>query len=186
MTTECVPEQGLSVWSRGALPIVTPPPEIGTLNAEGSFAALTAARREQASIVVDMTATEFCDSGGISALAGAVRAPRPPGGELRLVVGGLSARKVLAITGMDGVCVMPRGGQLYLYREWSMPWSKTFPHRCLLGCPGAARAPLGIRNKVRMRADSSLTRPGQPSPGLAIACLLISSRRTLVASGHGT
>jgi anti-sigma B factor antagonist len=106
MTTECVPEGGFEAGSLGGLPVVTPPAEIDVANAEAFSAALAAAGRDQATIVVDMTSTEFCDSSGISALAGAVLRAQSAGGELRLVVGSPAVRRVLNVTGMDQICVM--------------------------------------------------------------------------------
>jgi anti-sigma B factor antagonist len=70
------------------MPIVTPPLEVDT------------------TVVVDMTSTEFCDSSGLSALAAALCRAQAAGGELRLVVGSPVVRKVLAVTGMDSVCVV--------------------------------------------------------------------------------
>ena len=106
MTTECVPEQDFRVRSLGGVPVVTPPLEVDIGNAESFGAVLAAAGRDQAILVVDMTATEFCDSSGIGALAVAMSRCRAAGGELRLVVGSPAVRKVLAITGMDSICMM--------------------------------------------------------------------------------
>jgi len=106
MTTESVPEQEFRVWSLGGMPIVTPPLEVDLGNAEAFGAALAAASRGHATVVVDMTSTEFCDSSGLSALASAMCRAQAAGGELRLVVGSPVVRKVLAVTGMDSVCAM--------------------------------------------------------------------------------
>jgi len=106
MTTDCVPEQEFRVWSLGGVPIVTPPLEVDLGNAEAFGAALAAASRGHATVVVDMTSTEFCDSSGLSALAAALGRARAAGGELRLVVGSPVVRRVLAVTGMDSVFVM--------------------------------------------------------------------------------
>lgn len=88
------------------MPIVTPPLEVDIGNAEAFGAALTAASRDHTTVVVDMTSTEFCDSSGLSALAAALCRAQAAGGELRLVVGSPVVRKVLAVTGMDSVCVV--------------------------------------------------------------------------------
>lgn len=108
MTTECVPEQEFRVWSLGGVPVVTPPLEVDIGNAEKFGAELAAAARDAATLVVDMTATEFCDSSGLTA-AGAVCRAQTAGGELRLVVGSSAVRRVLAVTGMDSVCAMFEG-----------------------------------------------------------------------------
>ena len=106
MTAECVPDRGFQTWSLGGLPIVTPPAEIDAANAEAFGAVLIDASRDQATIIVDMTYTEFCDSSGVTALASAVRRARAAGGEVRLVVGSPAVRRVLAVTGMDSVFAM--------------------------------------------------------------------------------
>jgi anti-sigma B factor antagonist len=106
MTTECVPGQDFRIWSLDGVPVVTPPLEVDLANAERFGAMLATAARDQATLIVDMTATEFCDSSGIGVLAVAVSRARAAGGELRLVVGSPAVRKVLAITGMDSICVM--------------------------------------------------------------------------------
>lgn len=106
MTTECFPEQEFRVWSLGGVPIVAPPLEVDASNAEQFGVALAAAGRDAATVVVDMSATEFCDSSGIGTLATAVCRAQAAGGELRLVVGSPAVRKVLNVTGMDSVCVM--------------------------------------------------------------------------------
>jgi anti-sigma B factor antagonist len=106
MTIECVPEQDFRLQSLGGVPVVTPPPEVDIGNADRFGALLVAAARDHATLVVDMTSTEFCDSSGIGVLAVAVSRARAAGGELRLVVGTPAVRKVLAITGMDSICVM--------------------------------------------------------------------------------
>lgn len=106
MTAECVPEQDSRVWSVGGVPVVTPPREVDVTNAERFGAALAGAGRNQPVLVVDMTSTEFCDSSGIGALAVAVGRARSAGGELRLVVGSPAVRKVLAMTGIDTICVL--------------------------------------------------------------------------------
>ena len=106
MTTECVPEQEFRVWSLDGVPVVTPPLEIDIGNAEKFGAALAAAGRQQPTLIVDMTATEFCDSSGIGALAVAVSRAQAAGGELRLVVGSPAVRKVLEVTGLDSICML--------------------------------------------------------------------------------
>ena len=63
---------------------------------------LGAASCGHATVVVDLTRTRFCDSAGLSVLAGAHRRALAEGGELRLVLpaGGAVAR-VVRWTGLD-------------------------------------------------------------------------------------
>ena len=51
--------------------------------------------------VVDMTATEFCGSSGISVLVWAHKRARAGGGELRLVMGSHAVYRVFKVTGVD-------------------------------------------------------------------------------------
>jgi anti-sigma B factor antagonist len=54
-------------------------------------------------MTVDMTATNFCDSSGIHALAHAHRLVTADGGELRIAIGTSPALRVLQLTGLDQV-----------------------------------------------------------------------------------
>jgi anti-sigma B factor antagonist len=54
-------------------------------------------------VVVDMSGTEFCDSTGLHVLVRALRQSDEAGGELRLVIGGSALRRILTVTGVDGL-----------------------------------------------------------------------------------
>jgi anti-sigma B factor antagonist len=89
------------------VPVITAPAEIDVASAESLRAALAeAAARGHATIVVDLSATLFCDSAGLHALIRAHRAAVAEGGELRLVTGSHGVLRIFAITGVDQV--MPR------------------------------------------------------------------------------
>ncbi len=88
------------IWSLGGLPVVTPPAEIDIGNAGLLRETLASASRDHATIVVDMTATEFCDSSAISVLVTALKQAQADGGDLRLVVGTPAVQKIFAVTGM--------------------------------------------------------------------------------------
>jgi anti-sigma B factor antagonist len=83
------------------LPVVTPPSEINLENAQQLRAALVYASSEHTTLVVDLSANEFCDSSGISELVMALRNARKQGGELRLVMGGSAVQRVFKMTGVD-------------------------------------------------------------------------------------
>src|SRR5215469_5804797 len=85
------------------LPVVRAPAEIDGDTAEKFRAVLLRAAADgHATIVVDLTGTRFCDSGGLKALDAAHQRAQDEGGELRLVLpaSGTIVR-ILAITGLN-------------------------------------------------------------------------------------
>ena len=69
------------------VPVVTPPAEIDLTTADRfRLVLLEAAAHGDATVVVDMTHTKFCDSAGLSVLARAHKQALEEGGELRLVI----------------------------------------------------------------------------------------------------
>ena len=89
------------------VPVITAPAEIDVASAELLRAALAdTAARGHATIVVDLSATRFCDSAGLHALIRAHRAAMAEGGGLRLVIGSPGVLRIFAITGVDRV--LPR------------------------------------------------------------------------------
>jgi anti-sigma B factor antagonist len=89
------------------VPVITAPAEIDVASAELLRAALAdTAARGHATIVVDLSATRFCDSAGLHALIRAHRVAMAEGGELRLVIGSPGVLRIFAITGVDRV--LPR------------------------------------------------------------------------------
>jgi anti-sigma B factor antagonist len=98
-----VPGQGFRISSVDGITVVTPPPEITLENAEQLRDALAAASAQHATIAVDMTDNEFCDSSGISELVMAFKRARAGGGEVRLVMNKASVRRIFKVTGVDGI-----------------------------------------------------------------------------------
>jgi anti-sigma B factor antagonist len=87
------------------VPVVAAPAEIDVTTAEQLRSVLLrAAVRGQATIVVDMSRTRFCDSAGLTVLVRAHRRAVADGGELRAVLpaGGAVAR-IFALTCLDRV-----------------------------------------------------------------------------------
>jgi anti-sigma B factor antagonist len=82
--------------------VITAPAEIDVTTADELGTALVgAAAGGHAVVVVDMTGTSFCDSAGLSVLAGAHRKALDEGGELRLVMpAGGSVVRILTLTGV--------------------------------------------------------------------------------------
>ena len=54
-----------------------------------------------ATLIVDMSATTFCDSSGVSALVRAFKRAKAGGTEMRLVVDSPAVLRILTITGAD-------------------------------------------------------------------------------------
>jgi anti-sigma B factor antagonist len=87
----------------GGVPVVTAPAEIDTTTAGQLRAILVECHtRGHATVVVDMTATQFCDSAGLRELVRAHKRAIAEGGELRLVLPADGAvPRVFTVTGLD-------------------------------------------------------------------------------------
>jgi anti-sigma B factor antagonist len=86
------------------VPVVTAPEEINVSNAEAlRLALLAAAALGRGTLVVDMTATRFCDSSGLHTLLAAHKRSQAEGGELVLVIPDIAPLRVFQITGIDRV-----------------------------------------------------------------------------------
>jgi anti-sigma B factor antagonist len=87
------------------VPVVTAPAEIDATNA-GRLRAILAgqAARGHATVIVDLTGTEFCDSAGLTVLVRAHKQALAESGELRLVLPASgSVVRIFTVTGLDGV-----------------------------------------------------------------------------------
>ena len=90
-----------AVWS-GRTAVVTAAGEVDLTNAESLRDALLSALNAGAlGLVVDMTATTFLDSAGVTALARASRRATATGATLRLVVTAAPVLRVLNLVGID-------------------------------------------------------------------------------------
>jgi anti-sigma B factor antagonist len=89
----------------GGVPVVTVPAEIDTTTAGELRAILFEWQgRGHATVVVDLTTTQFCDSVGLRELVWAHKRAVADGGGLRLVIPGDGAvLRVFTVTGLDGV-----------------------------------------------------------------------------------
>ena len=86
------------------VPVVTAPEEIDITTAPGLRSALQeAAAHGHATLVVDMTGTQFCDSSGLHALLAAHKRAQAEGGELLLVIAATPVLRIFAITGVDRI-----------------------------------------------------------------------------------
>jgi anti-sigma B factor antagonist len=86
------------------VPVVAAPEEIDITNApELRSALLEAATDGPATLVADMTRTQFCDSSGLHALLAAHKRAQAAGGELLLVIPSTAVLRIFAITAIDRV-----------------------------------------------------------------------------------
>ncbi len=88
-------------WA-GRLAVVAMPDEIDVSNAGPILDKLQAVLdREPVTLIVDMTATTFCDSAGMNAVVRVHKRASAGGTELRLVMPAPAVRRVFAMTGLD-------------------------------------------------------------------------------------
>jgi anti-sigma B factor antagonist len=94
-------EQCPVTWS-GRTAVVRLPTEIDLTRSDAVREALLAALNQGAlSLIVDMTATTFCDSSGITALVRAARRATATGATIRLAVTAPPVLRVLSLVGVD-------------------------------------------------------------------------------------
>jgi anti-sigma B factor antagonist len=99
-----VPEVGFAARVIRGVPVVTAPAEVDVGNATLLRAALLrAAAGNHATIILDMTATEFCDSAGLSVLVRGHRRALAEGGSLRVVTSTPQVLRILNVTGLDSL-----------------------------------------------------------------------------------
>jgi anti-sigma B factor antagonist len=95
--------QPFEIWETRGLPVICAPDEVDVSNAGQLRAALLTAATGHPTIVIDLTATQFCDSSGLSVLVGALRRATAEGGEVRLVVCTPGVLRILQITGVGSL-----------------------------------------------------------------------------------
>jgi anti-sigma B factor antagonist len=84
------------------LPVIALPDEIDITSANDLRAVLSmVAQCGHATIVVDMTLTQFCDSAALGVIVMAHKRALAEGGELRLVIPSAAVLRVFAVTGLD-------------------------------------------------------------------------------------
>jgi anti-sigma B factor antagonist len=82
--------------------VVSAPAEIDVVNAGDVLGCLlTVIREGPAVLIVDLTATTFCDSAAVHTLVHAFKQARASGVELRLALGGPAVSRLLEITGVN-------------------------------------------------------------------------------------
>jgi anti-sigma B factor antagonist len=94
-----MPEEPTSIGVLDGLAVVTPPAEIDIVHAGSLRAALAEAAASHPVVVVDMSATVFCDSTGLRLLLQASDRAAAMGGELRLVLATPQMLRIFAVTG---------------------------------------------------------------------------------------
>jgi anti-sigma B factor antagonist len=97
-----VPEERFPVTWSGRTAVVTVPAELDLTIADGLRDALLGVLNAGAlGLVVDMTATTFCDSAGITAITRAVRRATATGATILLAVSSMPVLRVLDLVGVD-------------------------------------------------------------------------------------
>jgi anti-anti-sigma factor len=91
------------VYYDGAVPVVVAPDEIDITSWVVLDAELLAASRHDANVIVDMTATKFCDSSGMRLFLLAHDRAAADGGELCLAAVGPAVMRVFELLGVDRV-----------------------------------------------------------------------------------
>jgi anti-sigma B factor antagonist len=82
--------------------VVSAPAQVDARNAGDVLACLLSVIREgPATLIVDLTATAFCDSAGVNSLVQAFRRAGASGIEMRLAAGGPAVTRLLEVTGVD-------------------------------------------------------------------------------------
>ena len=88
----------------GGVPVVATPQEIDINNAAGLRTALAdAAAPAPRTLVVDMSATRFCDAAGLHVLVRAHHQAQARGGELLLILPATTVLRIFAIAGIDRI-----------------------------------------------------------------------------------
>jgi hypothetical protein len=88
--------QRFTIWSVGGLPVVFTPEEIDLVNADQLLHALLLATADATVVVVDMTATTFCDASTIDTLEWVNRQLKGHDGELRVIPAALAPPAIRA------------------------------------------------------------------------------------------
>ncbi len=77
------------------------PEQIDLSNAAGVAEKLTVAVSRNTAVIIDMSATRFCDCAGTRAIVRAYRRATDSGAELRLVVTAVLVRRMFGLMGVD-------------------------------------------------------------------------------------
>ena len=89
------------IWRLDQVPVIVCPPEIDIANTDAFAAALAAAEQAAATVVIDLTATTFCDCSGLRVLGPAQERIAARGGRVRLVTTSGVIQLLLAMTGLE-------------------------------------------------------------------------------------
>lgn len=99
-----MPETSFPVEVASGVPVVTAPEEIDVTNAAWLRSVLLEATAAgNATLVVDMSRTLFCDSAGLNVLVRAHQRAEAMGGQVRLVISTTDVRRIITVTGIDRV-----------------------------------------------------------------------------------
>ena len=95
-------EVGFAATMVRGVPVVTAPVEVDVGNATLMMTALLrAAAGGHETMILDMTATQFCDSAGLSVVVSEHRRALAEGRSLRVVTSTPQVKRILEVTGLD-------------------------------------------------------------------------------------
>lgn len=124
-------------WA-GRLAVVTAPGEIDLSNAGQLLEQLLAVLdREPAALIVDMSATTFCDSAGVNTVLRAYKRAHQQGTELRVAAPALPVQRVFTLTGLDRLIDIYPG--LAASLAGRLPGRPAGPDRARTGSPAPPR-----------------------------------------------
>jgi phosphoserine phosphatase RsbU/P len=124
--TRTAPDQDVA-WS-GRHAAVTMPTEMDVTNAFDISDLLAAVIGQSPEVITaDMTATVFCDSSGVHALARAHELAEAGGSELRLALGGSPAARIIQLTSLDQIVPVYRDVEESLATPRNGPDSRPAP-----------------------------------------------------------
>jgi anti-anti-sigma factor len=124
--TATAPDRGVH-WS-GRHAVVTMPAELDITNASDVTDLLAAVAGQSPEVITaDMTATVFCDSSGVNALARAHERAAASGSELRLALGGSPTARIVQLIGLDQIVPVYRDVEESLATPRNRPDSTPAP-----------------------------------------------------------
>lgn len=98
------PQAGCRIWSLNGVPVISTPAEIDMHNVDLLRHALDDAAANTAAVILDMTATGFCDAGTIGAIIPVATRMQMNGRELLLVVAAPQVMRVMEILDVGLYC----------------------------------------------------------------------------------
>lgn len=148
----------------GGLPLVVAPTEIDIATVPRLSAALRQAGDTEPTIIVDLTATNFCDCSVFAVLIVALKRAARSGGEVRLVIppANIRIRQLFLLTGMDAAFRIFR--TVAAAAEAAPAGRLAAPGEATTDPPAAACLPPGRGTQARQNQPRATSRPDRARP----------------------